>query len=59
MTPFMIVSEAGTVSPQGVVVMRLPNGVRFDGQIDNQGTITGQTSSFACVTTFLWRKRRG
>jgi hypothetical protein len=49
----------GTVSPQGVVVMRLPNATRFDGQIDNQGEIRGQTSGPACVTMFLWRKQSG
>jgi hypothetical protein len=49
----------GTVSPQGLVVMRLPNAVRFDGQIDNHSEIRGQTSGPACVTTFLWRKQSG
>jgi hypothetical protein len=34
----------GSVSPQGVLVMHLRNGVRFDGQIDGRGTVTGRLS---------------
>lgn len=52
-------SWEGTVSPSGVIVMRAPNGGRFDGQIDVQGAITGQISSWGCTGTFVWRKQSG
>src|SRR5262249_22746264 len=39
----------GTVNPQGVLVMRSPNASRFDGQIDNQGTIRGQVGGYICM----------
>ena len=47
----------GTVNPQGVLVMRLPNASRFDGQIDSQGAIRGQIGGYICVTTFVWQKK--
>jgi hypothetical protein len=49
----------GTVSPQGVVVMHNPNSLRVDAQIDAQGTIRGQYSGPACITTYVWRKQSG
>ena len=52
-------SWEGTVSPSGVIVMRAPNGGRFDGQIDAQGAITGQISGWGCTGTFVWRKQSG
>jgi hypothetical protein len=48
----------GTVSPQGIVVMR--NGTRMlTAQIDNQGIIRGQRSGIDCATTWVWRKQSG
>jgi hypothetical protein len=44
------------VTPQGGVIMRSPNAMRFDGQIDDQGTIKGQTSSATCVQMLIWQK---
>ena len=38
----------GTVSPEGGLMMRAPNGGRFDGQIDGQGTIRGQIGGWGC-----------
>jgi len=52
-------SWEGTVSPSGVIVMRAPNGGRFDGQIDAQGAITGQIGGWGCTGTFVWRKQSG
>ena len=49
----------GTISPQGVVVMHNPNSLRVDAQIDAQGTIRGQYSGPACITTYVWRKQSG
>jgi hypothetical protein len=48
----------GTVSPQGVLTMRNQS-LRFDGQIDSQGTIRGQAANPAgCVRTYVWQKER-
>jgi hypothetical protein len=48
----------GNVDPQGVLTMR-NEGLRFDGQIDSQGTIRGQAANPAgCVRTFVWQKER-
>jgi hypothetical protein len=47
----------GTVSPQGVLVMRSPNASRFDGQIDSQGTVRGQVGGYICVWTYVWQKK--
>jgi hypothetical protein len=57
----------GTVSPQGVVVLRNPKFSRVDGQIDPQGTIRGQYSGELprdlqagggtnCIVKFVWQK---
>ena len=47
----------GTVSPQGVLLMRNDRSVRVDGQIDPQGTITAQYSGTGCMTKFVWQKK--
>jgi hypothetical protein len=47
----------GSVSPQGGLVMRSRNGVRFNGQVDNQGVIRGETSGVFCTFTTVWRKQ--
>lgn len=48
----------GTVGPQGVLTMRNQS-LRFDGQIDSQGTISGQAANPAgCVRTYVWQKER-
>jgi hypothetical protein len=46
----------GSVSPQGVLVMRAPLGQRFDGQIDSQGTIRGRMNSGFCSYQLVWQK---
>ena len=50
----------GTVSPQGVAVIRCPDAARIDAQIDPQGTIRGLFSgaggSNTCPWTFVWQK---
>ena len=60
----------GTISPQGVVLMRNPKFTRVDGQIDTQGTIRGQYSgelppdlraptdggATNCVVKFVWQR---
>jgi hypothetical protein len=35
----------GSVSQQGVVLMRSPSASRFDGQIDSHGTLRGRVTS--------------
>jgi hypothetical protein len=45
----------GTVSPQGVLLMRTTTGVRFDGQIDGKGTVTGRWNG-ACSHQVVWQK---
>jgi hypothetical protein len=45
----------GSVSPQGVLVMRGPRGHRFDGQIDGHGTVTGRMTG-PCSYQFVWQK---
>jgi hypothetical protein len=52
-------SWEGTVSPQGALVMRLPNTLRLEGQIDPQGTIRGQAAGTGCIYTYVWRKQSG
>jgi len=49
----------GSVSPQGILTMRAPNGGRFEGQIDGQGIIKGQIGGWGCTGTFVWRKQSG
>jgi hypothetical protein len=50
---------AGTVNPQGGLTMRSASTPRVDGQIDSQGTLIGQYSGPACITTFVWHKQSG
>jgi hypothetical protein len=45
----------GAVSPQGVLVMRTSTGIRFDGQIDSKGTVTGRWSG-TCSWQVVWQK---
>jgi len=49
----------GTVNPQGTLAMHNRGELRFDGQIDNQGTIRGQAANTGCIYTFVWRKQSG
>jgi opacity protein-like surface antigen len=46
----------GSVTPEGVLVMRTPHGQRFDGQIDAQGAIRGQVTG-VCSYSMVWQKR--
>ena len=50
----------GSVSPQGVLVMRTlagyAAGMRFEGQIDDHGTVTGRFSS-SCSYQVAWQKK--
>ena len=48
---------AGTVSPQGVLLLRNERSSRVDGQIDPQGTIRAQYSGTGCITAFVWQKK--
>jgi opacity protein-like surface antigen len=45
----------GSVNAQGVLVMRGPEGWRFDGQIDRRGMVTGRLTSF-CSYHVVWQK---
>jgi hypothetical protein len=45
----------GSVNAQGVVVMHGPLGMRFDGQIDGRGTVTGRLTSY-CAYQLVWQK---
>jgi hypothetical protein len=45
----------GSVSPQGVLVMRTPTGCRFDGQIDGKGIVTGRWNC-TCSYQVVWQK---
>jgi hypothetical protein len=47
----------GSVSPQGLLVMRDARSVRVEGQIDSQGTIRAQYNGWACVATYVWQKQ--
>jgi hypothetical protein len=50
----------GTVSPQGIVSLRMPNGTPVDGQVDRQGMIRVQgTSAAGCTNIWVWRKQAG
>jgi hypothetical protein len=50
----------GTVSPQGIVSLRTPNGTPVDGQIDRQGMMRVQgTSAAGCTNIWVWRKPAG
>ena len=50
----------GSVSPQGVLVMRalagFAAGSRFEGQIDSQGTVTGRFTG-NCSYQVVWQKK--
>jgi hypothetical protein len=47
----------GTVSRQGILSLRSPNGTPGDGQIDRQGIIRGQdASAVGCSSIWVWRK---
>jgi hypothetical protein len=45
----------GSVSPQGVLVMRNSWGVHFDGRIDSQGTVRGRSTG-GCDYQLVWQK---
>jgi hypothetical protein len=45
----------GSVNAQGVLVMRGPEGSRFDGEIDGRGMVTGRLTSF-CSYHVVWQK---
>jgi len=45
----------GSVTPQGVLVLRTPFGERIDVQIDGRGTVTGRYTS-ACNYQMVWQK---
>jgi hypothetical protein len=45
----------GSVTPQGVLVLRTPYGERIDAQIDGRGTVTGRYTS-ACNYQMVWQK---
>jgi hypothetical protein len=46
----------GSVTPQGVLVMRNQNGLRFDGQIDGKGAATGRWTG-SCSYQVVWQKK--
>jgi len=50
----------GSVSPQGVLVMRTlagyAAGMRFEGRIDDHGTVTGRFTS-SCSYQVVWQKK--
>jgi len=46
----------GSVSQQGVVLMRSPAASRFDGQIDSHGTLRGRMTSI-CSSQLIWQKK--
>jgi hypothetical protein len=46
----------GSVTPQGVLVMRNQSGLRFDGQIDGKGTATGRWTG-NCSYQVVWQKK--
>jgi hypothetical protein len=50
-------SWAGTVSPQGHVVLRNKRAMRVDARIDPQGTIAGRYHGPACAVDFVWQKQ--
>jgi hypothetical protein len=45
----------GSVNAQSVVVMHGPLGMRFHGQIDGRGTVTGRLTSY-CGYQLVWQK---
>ena len=50
---------AGTVGPQGDVVLRNKLSMRVDAQIDPQGAIKGRYQGPACMVDYVWRKQSG
>jgi hypothetical protein len=47
----------GSVSPQGVLVMRTRDGTaRFEGRIDGKGTAAGRLTG-GCSYWFVWQKK--
>jgi hypothetical protein len=50
---------SGTVSADGSVVIRNKAAMRVNGNIDSQGTITGEFHGAACNITYVWRKQPG
>jgi hypothetical protein len=46
----------GSVTAQGVFVMRTRNGGKFDGQIDAQGKAAGRLT-FSCSYQLIWQRR--
>jgi hypothetical protein len=46
----------GSVTPQGALVMKTTMGVRFDGQIDGKGTVTGRWNG-SCSYQVVWQKK--
>jgi hypothetical protein len=47
---------AGSVSPQGVLVMRTRGGAKFEGRIDAKGTVTGRFTA-GCSYWMVWQKK--
>ena len=45
----------GSISPQDFLVMRRPDGNRFDGRIDSQGTVKGRFTG-VCSYLSVWQK---
>jgi hypothetical protein len=45
----------GYVSPQGAIVMHAPDSIRFEGQIDSQGTVRGRFTG-ECSYQLVWQK---
>jgi len=50
---------AGTVSPDGSLVIRNRRHMRVSGQIDPQGTISGEYHGPACIVAYVWHKQSG
>jgi hypothetical protein len=48
---------SGTVSPQGVVIVRNRLHQLVNGNIDAQGTLTGEYHGPACNVTYIWQKQ--
>ena len=46
----------GSVNAQGVLAMHGPLGMRFDGQIDGHGTVTGRLTGYYCSFEVVWQK---
>ena len=46
----------GSVTPQGVLVMRTPAGGKFEGQVDGQGKAAGRFH-ISCSYQIVWQRR--